>query len=155
MIVATLMEENIACVRPNQPLSDAARLMWDCDCGALPVVNDNGEVCAMITDRDICMATWLRGSAPTALTVSSAMSRQLYHCSPFDTVSSAEALMRAKQVRRLPVLDGEGALLGVLSLADIAKATALAASTDLDPGKLTLTLASICQPWQGEAQRSN
>jgi hypothetical protein len=42
----------------SQPLSDAARLMWDCDCGALPVVNDNGEVCAMITDRD----AWFRGA---------------------------------------------------------------------------------------------
>ncbi len=145
MIVADLMTENIARVRPDQSLNDAARLMWECDCGALPVLNEIGEVCGMITDRDICMATWLQNRAPSELRVSNAMSRQLHHCSPQDPISTAEALMRLKQIRRLPVLDGEGHLLGILSLADIAKETVQGTVPGLFSDALASTLADICR----------
>ena len=145
MIVADLMTENTARIRPDQSLSDAARLMWECDCGALPVLNEAGEVCGMITDRDICMATWLRNSPPSALPVSGTMSRQLHYCSPHDPISAAEALMRAKQVRRVPVIDREGQLLGILSLADIAKETVHGGEPGLFSDELASTLADICR----------
>ena len=154
MIVADLMTENTARVRPDQSLSDAARLMWECDCGALPVLNKVGEVCGMITDRDICMATWLRNSPPSALPVSGTMSHQLHYCSPQDPISTAEALMRAKQVRRVPVLGSEGQLLGILSLADIAKETAQAAGPGLFSEELASTLADICRAPAREVRRS-
>ncbi len=154
MIVADLMTENTARVRPDQSLSDAARLMWECDCGALPVLNKIGEVCGIITDRDICMATWLQNSAPSELRVSSTMSHQLHHCSPHDPISTAEALMRLKQIRRLPVLDHEGHLLGILSLADIAKETAQGSVPGLFSAELASTLADICRTPAPEVRRS-
>jgi len=146
MIVAELMTETAASVAPQAPLSEAARLMWDCDCGALPVVNDQGEVCGMITDRDICMATWSRNSAPASLTVASAMSNRLYFCLSTDTLSTAETLMRSKQIRRLPVLDAAGHLLGILSLADIAKGVSSSSMRSLMAADLSSTIAEICRP---------
>ena len=145
MIVADLMTENTACIRPNQSLSDAARLMWECDCGALPVLNSAGEVCGMITDRDICMATWLRNSPPHAIPVSSVMSRHLHSCAPSDPLSSAEALMREKQIRRVPVLNAVGQLLGILSLADLAKQTTHGTRAGLLADEVASTLADICR----------
>jgi CBS domain-containing protein len=64
----------------------------------------------MITDRDICMATWLRSSPPAEFAVACAMSHQLYYCLPTDPLTTAEALMRSEQIRRLPVLGDGGQL---------------------------------------------
>ena len=146
MIVAELMTENPVCVGLRQPLSEAARLMWECDCGALPVIDEEQAVRGMITDRDVCMATWMQRSAPQELAVSGAMSERLYYCSPTDTLSTAEGLMRSKQVRRIPVLSDDGHLLGILSLADIVKATGAASDMGLLASAVTLTLADICRP---------
>src|SRR4051812_2184127 len=101
MIVAELMTENPASVGLRQPLSEAARIMWECDCGALPVLDDEQQVRGMITDRDVCMATWFQHRAPQDIAVAGAMSERLYYCLPTDTLTTAEGLMRAKQVRRI------------------------------------------------------
>jgi CBS domain-containing protein len=146
MIVAELMTENPVSVGLKQPLGEAARIMWECDCGALPVIDDAQEVRGMITDRDICMASWLQHRAPQELAVEGAMSERLYYCLPTDTLSTAEGLMRTKQVRRIPVLSADGHLLGILSLADIVKATWFASDMGLLASDVTLTLADICRP---------
>jgi CBS domain-containing protein len=147
MLVAELMTRNTTSVRAEQTLADAAQLMWDCDCGALPVVDDTGSrVVGMITDRDICMATWSRGAPPSAIGVTEAMSQNLAHCSEDDSISRAEAIMQSNQVRRLPVLDGEQRLIGILSLADIARATERAKIVPDGAGDgLAATLAVICR----------
>ena len=81
MTVADLMTKNVAHVGTDDKLSYAAQLLWDRDCGALPVLRADGRVVGMITDRDICMAAWSRGLAPDAITVADAMSTQLVGCS--------------------------------------------------------------------------
>jgi CBS domain-containing protein len=148
MLVEELMTRKPASVRPNQTLSVAARLMWDRDCGALPVLDDNDEVRGMITDRDVCMATWSRGHAPNMIFVAEAMSRNPVVCRPQDTIARAELMMQTEQVRRLPVVDSERRLIGILSLADIARATEIAPAfgldRDLSSQDLTTTLAGIC-----------
>jgi CBS domain-containing protein len=153
MRVIDVMTKDVACVRSDEPLSAAARLLWDCDCGALPVVDSEGKAIGMITDRDICMATWSRDERPSSLTVSDAMSRQIFCCAPTDALGSAEDLMRARQIRRVPVVDGNGHLRGILSLADIAKRSELPArrptASELGPEVIALTLANICQPPRG------
>ncbi len=147
MLVKDLMTRDTVCVRADQSLAEAAGLMWQNDCGALPVVQgDDSRVVGMLTDRDICMATWSRGQAPAAICVSDAMSQGVVHCSESDSIGRAEAIMQSNQIRRLPVLDGEDRLAGILSLADIARATegdkpSLFASGD-GVGK---TLAGICK----------
>jgi len=142
-----LMTKQVASVRATDSTAVAARLMWDCDCGALPVLDDEGHAIAMITDRDICMAALMRDREPSAIPVSDAMSRDLQCCGPDDTVSSAEQLMRTHQVRRIPIVDRERHPLGLLSLADIVRATDRhkgRATREVAPAEVALTLAEIC-----------
>jgi CBS domain-containing protein len=107
----------------SDTLARAAQLMWEHDCGALPVVDGTGRAVAMITDRDICMAAYLQGRPPADIAVMAAASRCLYSVQPNDAVEVALAKMRAHQTRRLPVIDERGNLIGVISLADIIRAS--------------------------------
>jgi CBS domain-containing protein len=150
MIVGDLMTRNAASVRSGQTLAAAAQTMWDCDCGAVPVIESEGDkVIGMVTDRDICMATWSRGLPPGAISVDEVMSQDLVRCTPQDTILRAEALMRSKQVRRIPVVDSGQHLVGILSLADIARATTdtpvRRSDGDLSTDGLATTLAGICR----------
>src|SRR4051812_28902645 len=120
--VSDLMTRNVASLRASEPLSTAAKMLWDEDCGAIPVLEDQGDrVVGMLTDRDICMATWSRNLAPSQIPAAQAMSRGLVYCSPTDSIDTAEGTMRSCQVRRLPVLDSAHRLLGILSITDIAR----------------------------------
>ena len=149
MLVEDLMTKKIARVRSDQTLAAAAQLMWDCDCGAVPVIDgESAKVVGMLTDRDICMATWSRGLAPGDIFVHQVMSENLVVCQPRDLIARAESIMRTNQIRRLPVVDSEQRLVGILSLADIAKAAGatskLGADRDLSGDVLATTLAGIC-----------
>lgn len=148
MLVKDLMTRAAVCIRADQSLADAAGLMWQHDCGILPVVQgDDSRVVGMLTDRDICMATWSRGKAPAELCVSDAMSQGVVHCSEGDSLGRAEAIMQSNQLRRLPVLDGEDRVIGILSLADIARRTEGDKPSLFSPGDgVGKTLASICNP---------
>jgi CBS domain-containing protein len=151
MKVKDVMTTGVQCVRRDESLSAAARLMWDCDCGTLPVQNDEDDrLVGMITDRDICMATWSKDRPPSNIQVWEAMSPNLYYCSPDDSLSTAEDVMRSRRIRRLPVLDANRRLVGLLSLADIAteaqRLGARATSADLGPVEIAATLAGICEP---------
>jgi CBS domain-containing protein len=147
MRVVNLMTSNVASVRADNSLSTAARLMWESDCGAIPVLDSQDDrVVGIITDRDICMATWSKGQAPGNLTVANAMSKELVTCSPQDSVGTAESLMQTHKIRRVPVVDAERRLLGIIALADIARsagATGAASDPDLSLEKLAATVAAI------------
>lgn len=122
MKIAQIMTTDVTSVATDQPLSAAAQLMWDCDCGAMPVREAQGtKVICMVTDRDICMATWSKGAPPDQIRIADAMSSRLFSCSPNDSIATAESLMRANKIRRVPVVDSENRLVGILSVADIAK----------------------------------
>jgi len=121
--IEKIMHRPVITCRPMDSLHTAAALMWDHDCGALPVVDEDGRVLAMITDRDICMAAFTQGLPLVAMKVKSAMSNQLHACHPEDPVTEAEKRMGEKQVRRLPVVDLEGRVQGILTLNDLARET--------------------------------
>jgi CBS domain-containing protein len=147
MKIRDLMTRQVASVRANDSTAVAARLMWDCDCGVVPVVDDDGHAIAMLTDRDICMAALMRDRAPSAIAVSDAMSRDLQSCGPDDNVEAAERLMRAHQVRRIPIVDRDRRPIGLLSLADIVRATDRRkgrAPREVAPEEVAGTLADIC-----------
>jgi CBS domain-containing protein len=120
MKVHRLMTSNVYTCSPDDTLTDAARIMWDKDCGCLPVVDSDRRVLAMITDRDICMAAYTQGAPLHAARVSSAMSKSLVTCSPDRSHVELERLLRDKQLRRVPVVDGEGRLLGIVTVGDLA-----------------------------------
>ena len=142
----TLMQPNVRTCSPRDSLEHAARLLWEGDCGALPVVDDAGKTTAMITDRDICMAVYTQDRAPRECRVESAMSKPVYFCSPEDSIQRIAEIMSEHQVRRVPVVSPDGRLLGIVTLADLAKfLTGL--STD-DPARELLlpVLAGISYP---------
>ena len=145
MRVDQLMSQPAVTCRTDDTLHTAARLMWDNDCGALPVVGEGGTVVGMITDRDACMAAYTQGLPLQAIPVSRAMSRRLFSCRPDHALEAAERLMAEKQVRRLPVLDGQGRAVGVLSLNDVAREAASRAGDGL-ASDVAKTLGAICQP---------
>jgi CBS domain-containing protein len=116
------MTKTVRCCGPHNTLDAAAHELWDGDCGALPVV-DGAErrVVGILTDRDICMGAHFRGRPLAEIDVEHVMTRNVQSCHPGDELSSAEATMQSAQVRRLPVVDDAGQLLGMISLADIAR----------------------------------
>jgi len=116
-----LMTTDLRVCSPHDNLEQVARQLWDSDCGALPVVNPARQLVGMITDRDVCMAVYIRGQPPHACSVQSAMSRQVYSCAPDDSIQRIAGIMSEHQVRRLPVVDADGRLLGMVTLADLAK----------------------------------
>lgn len=120
----------------------AAQLMWEHDCGVIPVVDRGGRVVGMITDRDICMATFTQDKAPGHIPVSSVMSKQVHSCHAEDSIERAERLMKDRQVRRIPIVDDNDRPVGVLSLNDIARSAA-SLSGDIMQRELTETLAAI------------
>jgi CBS domain-containing protein len=108
--------------RLGDTANTAAQIMWERDCGIVPVLSEDGRVAGVITDRDICMAAHFQNLPLTAISIASAMSHQVFACRPQDDVADAERLMRDKQVHRLPVVDADGWLAGMLSLSDVAQA---------------------------------
>lgn len=148
MKVRNCMTTPVFTVHPMDSLRHAARLMWDRDCGALPVA-DGGLVVGMITDRDICMAALIQQAPLGEIFVVSAMSRTVHVCTDDDTVEAAEEIMRRNQVRRLPVQDGARKLVGILSLNDLARRSQSfwnrTASKALRHGALARTLAAVSE----------
>jgi len=100
-------------------LAAAARIMWDKDCGSVPVLDNEGHVIGMITDRDICMALTTRNRLASEVLVGDVINGVVKTCAPDDAVTDALKAMRGEQLRRLPVVDSEGELVGILSLNDV------------------------------------
>ena len=151
MRVLDVMTIDATTCPPGASLAEAAGLMWECDCGVIPVVDEDEKVVGMITDRDICMAAALTGRDLSNLDVGSVISGLVTTCKSEDDVQSALATMREKQLRRLPVIDADGKLQGVLSLNDLV----LKVEQDKKTQGLTYidvidTYRAICQHRVGE-----
>jgi CBS domain-containing protein len=151
MKVERLMSQPVKTCRTTETLNRAAQLMWENDCGCIPVVDEDGRAVGMVTDRDVCMSAYTQGGRLDALRVASAMARDLRSCHATDTIVEAESIMRAAQVRRLPVVDAAGRPIGLLSLNDIAREVARERGTKRKAAvgneELAVTLAAICTPW--------
>jgi CBS domain-containing protein len=116
MKVQEVMTNNVQSCRPDTTLAAAAAVMWDYDCGALPMVNDAGHAVGMITDRDIAIAAATQGRPAGETAVRAEISGNVSSCAPDDDIHAALKTMRHAQVRRLPVVNAEGLLQGMLCL---------------------------------------
>ena len=136
-----LMTNPVATCHPDDSLDRAARLMNDLDDDTIPVVSASGALIGMITDRDIAMSAYVQGRPLREIRVSIAMAAVVFSVSSRATVEEVEALMRSKKVYRVPVVDDDRQLVGVLSLDDVANyAGEGGASMDR---KIVATLASF------------
>jgi CBS domain-containing protein len=112
----------IACAADTS-VGEAARLMWEGDCGVLPVVEDR-MLRGVVTDRDLFIALATRNARASELTVASVARGNPVTCSPRDDVHQAMGKMKAHRVRRLPVVDDAGVLVGIVSMNDLVLAIA-------------------------------
>jgi CBS domain-containing protein len=121
MNISEIMTRAVRTCRLDDSVNVAAQLMWDNDCGAIPVVDDAGKVVAVITDRDICMAAYTQGRPLDEIPVQSAASRSVATVRADDSLHRAEQVMSAAHVRRVPVVDADGRPVGILSITDLAR----------------------------------
>ena len=148
MKVKELMTPNAKAIWLTESLSDAAKLMWDNDCGVLPIIKDGRKVIGMITDRDICMALAMRDTNPSHVSVEEVMTGQVYSVSPEDEIGQALQAMQEHKIRRLPVVNPEGELEGILSMNDIvlnARTSKGAAAGAIKYDDVVKTYQAICQ----------
>lgn len=150
--VRAIMSTEVHTCGPRDPLLRVAQIAWEHDCGAVPVVTQDGELVGMITDRDLCMALYLQRSSLWEGTVESAMARVVYTAGADDSVSHALSIMREHRVRRLPVLDERRRLAGIVSLADVARFAESANKGDRAAlAAVGATLAAITRPHRAHA----
>jgi len=150
MQVKDIMTKSACSVRASHHLNEAAHLMWELDCGCIPVSDESQRITGVITDRDICMAAYTKGLPIEMIPVNTSMSATVYSCSAQDSLESAEDVMRHHQVRRLPVLDKKQKLVGILSLNDIALAyDNRLLESSVKATDLARTLASVCKHSHG------
>jgi CBS domain-containing protein len=120
MNVSDYMTRDVTVVTPNDTLQQAAKIMGQLDCGALPV-GENDRLVGMITDRDIAIRAVAEGKDPVQTRVRDVMTREVKYCFEDDLLSDATDMMSELQLRRLPVISREKRLVGILSLGDIAR----------------------------------
>jgi CBS domain-containing protein len=131
-------------IGPNNTLVEAAGLMRELDVGALPVFDDD-ELAGLVTDRDLVVRGLADGRDPNSATVSEVMSGGVQYIFADQEVEVAAHMMESAQVRRLPVMDREKRLVGIISLGDIA--------TSSNPAFSGLTLRDVSEPNEPTARR--
>jgi CBS domain-containing protein len=151
MRVEQLMTRQVKTCGPEDSLNRAAQIMWDNDCGCVPVCAGDRILhpIGIITDRDICMAAFFQGKPLAALRVADAMSKAVRSCRPEDSLTEAERIMREAKIRRLPVVDANGTLAGIITLADLAREADREQTTPkqtVTGDEVGVTLASIVTP---------
>jgi len=146
MKVKEVMAPNAKAIWLTESLTDAARMMWENDCGVLPIIKDGRKVVGMITDRDICMAMAMRNQSPSAISVEEVMSGQVYSVTPEDNIDQALQAMQEHRIRRLPVVNVAGELEGMLSMNDVVlKAADDAAEDGIAFTEVVKTYQAICE----------
>lgn len=143
MNVQEVMTKTVWTCRADEAMSTAARLMWEHDIGAVPVLDSEGKLVGIVTDRDLCMGAYFTGEPLTAVPVEHAMSKVVFRTEPAQAIDEVEELMRSKQIRRLPVVEGDK-LVGMISLGDLARATQTRKA--VTASEVNATLAAIVSP---------
>lgn len=126
MSVSSVMTENPACCTPSTLVSDVARMMVDNDCGEIPVVEDlaGRRLAGVITDRDIATRVVATGKNSAEARACDCMTTSCVTVSPDTTLEACCELMESNKIRRVPVVDAEGGVVGIVSLADIVRTAA-------------------------------
>ncbi|MDE3137396.1 MAG: CBS domain-containing protein [Acidobacteriota bacterium] len=123
MKVKKAMTREVQCCTPFDTIADVARMMRDGDVGAIPVIKDreSRQLAGIITDRDICCRVTVTGKAPNSVRVQKVMTPKPVACHPEDALDDCARMMQKHRVRRLPVVDEKGAVVGIIAQGDIAR----------------------------------
>jgi CBS domain-containing protein len=119
-----VMTKNPACCTGTMTLDQVAKLMVQNDCGEIPVVDSTDRPIGVITDRDIVCRVVAEGKNPIGHTVQEAMTRPVVTVSADTPIDRVVAMMEEHQIRRVPVVDGDGCCAGIIAQADVARQSA-------------------------------
>ncbi|MCK6446048.1 MAG: CBS domain-containing protein [Planctomycetes bacterium] len=147
MKVEAIMKRQVQTCRADQTLNEAVQVFWDKDCGVVPVVDTEEKLVGILTDRDVAVSAYFRGENLKNISVAEAMGRNVLTVRKSDDIEDALELMRTHQVRRLPVVDPDGKVEGIVSLSDFFHAAVK--DEHLKPKKLVRAFAAICG-WREE-----
>lgn len=120
MLVRDVMVNPVAVCSPDANLAEVAAILWDARCGTVPVVDAQGRVISVITDRDIAIALGTRNLRASDVLVKDVAPPRVFTCGPEDDFEDALNTMVTQNVRRLPVVE-DGKLAGILSIDDLAR----------------------------------
>lgn len=143
MKIAQLMTPDVKTCHPHDALERAVGLMWEHDIGVVAVVDAAGQLIAMITDRDACMAAYLQRRPLHDIPVSAAMTRHVVTCRSEDSDRVIAQLMAKHKIRRIPVVDDDHRPVGIISINDLA--VAMARGREIPAAEIARTLAAICE----------
>ncbi|HLJ85312.1 MAG TPA: CBS domain-containing protein [Candidatus Angelobacter sp.] len=140
MKVREVMTPNPVCCVPGDTAQQAARVLRDENVGSLPVVVDQQSLTliGMITDRDLCCSVVAEGLDPKTTKIEKYISGEPVSCRDGENLDQCERVMQEHQVRRVPVVDGQGRVIGIVSQADLALKD--------KPEKVSKTIAEISKP---------
>ena len=119
MTIKEVMTKPVATCRLDTNLAEATALMWENNCGILPVLTETGELAGVVTDRDVCIALGTRDVRSSALSVQDVVNRQPRVCKTNDDIHTALWQMSEAKVRRLPVVNDDAMLEGIVSMDDV------------------------------------
>jgi CBS domain-containing protein len=142
-----MMRTPYAC-RQESNLGTATELMWKGNCGFLPVLDSTGVIRGVLTDRDICIALGTRNVPAGSLTVREVLHDKLFTCTPDEDIHDALQTMREGRVHRLPVINSDSKLVGVISMHDIllhAEPTRFGKEPELSSDEVVRTYRAILQ----------
>ena len=145
MKVKDLMTTDVKRCTPETNLAAAAKIMWEGDCVAVPVTDERDHVVGVITDRDIGIAAATRPRSEGEIPVKEVLSKAVYTCAPSDDVRAALETMKTRKVRRLPVVEQSGRLVGIVSIHDIAQQSRTR-SGDVSPDSVLDAFIAITAP---------
>jgi CBS domain-containing protein len=123
--VADAMTTKIHACKSGEMLDRVAKIMWEHGCSEVPVIDDDGFLITMLSDRDVCMCAYTQGKVLAQIPVTCAAPDHIQVVRTADSLDFAHELMRKRLVRCLPVLEKTGRLIGLLSISDIIRTTSL------------------------------
>jgi CBS domain-containing protein len=153
MDVREIMTTPVQTLNPEDTLNCAAKLMRDQALGCVPIVSLDGKLIGVLTDRDIALSAYEYGEALWKLRIADSMHTPVYTCRADDGIETAARLMREHRVRRLPVVDGGGKPIGIVSLDDLAHASHVPV-IDPTPGLTADELGDIYDATSGRSKHA-
>ena len=148
MKLTDLMSLKVHSCSIDATLEEVAKVMWDHDCGSVPLVDGEGRAVGMLTDRDLCLAAYARRQPLAQIPARAVASTNLYAVMCDRPIEAVASMMEMHRVRRVPVLDAERRPVGIVSIDDIAQAALRAhhPTHGLRPDDVVRTLAAVSTP---------
>ena len=154
MKVQDIMTQEVRFCGPDTNLAAATEILWQNNCGTLPVLDSDGKLLGVITDRDMCIALGTRNCRASELAVCEVATKPVFTCGPNDDTHAALKTLRQHQIRRMPVIGADGKLAGILCLDEIVlNVQKTEGKEGISYDDVVNTMKAICEHRRAEASK--